>query len=562
MLLAAAWQPGQSPAVLGRLAGRYGGGLLIGLLMVLAAMVLFFPEQFLQCFSEDGTETCELARSLRHHFLPYWELETWDPIPGGRMGTVVVNPSLINSYWTCALQCLLGGHFDDAGELATRLSYWVWWMAIFAVSYRLVVWEATPSAIDRASRIPSPTESPPTAPDVGASLTAIPLGLTMLLVGMLFTFYVGYNPYMADLANPGVPDALFTLLMLLSFDCLRHKDRPGWVISVTLASLVLYAGAVLLVLTLAAAWWWQPIERKETLRWAACGFATLLAVILFYLGFGWLDGSLPYWIDTIDIEYVSDYLSDVPLWTSGPLFFGYFLLGCGGVAAIGLARAFRRDAWQRTVATVTLLYLLVVLGSGFKNLHYLGPLLPVPIVLFLAGCDDRRQRRLSHRSLPVVCSVIVCLAVCWPKARATFTLNRELGRRTTIATDDYLTAVRWARLRYTLREQGVMSWDCDQHTWVVYAQRDARLTDPRSLLLAPSGTSVPGYRPQARRRLAATDLDVTLYARDDDWVRWLSTAQPLRPLDRYPAVFRPLAGGLYSPHNNPLEDVQRLHRPW
>ena len=331
VLFAVAWRPGESREVLGNLGKNYGGAMAVGLLSVAAAIVVFFPEQFLQCFSEDGTETYELARSLREHPLPYWELETWEPIPGGRMGTVVVNPSLINSYWTCGLQTLMGD-----GELATRLPYWVWWLAVFAVAFRLV------------------------RPQGGYWPVAIPLGLTVFLIGMLFTFYVGYNPYMADLANPGVPDALFTLLLLLGFDCLRHRDRWGWVLSMTLATLVLYAGAVLLVLTLASAWFWRPIQRKEILGWGLRAAGVLLAVAAFYLGFGSADESLPYWVDTLDIEYVNDYLATAPRWKSGPLFLGYFLLGCGGVAAAGLVTAWRRSAWHRTVATTCLLYLLVV----------------------------------------------------------------------------------------------------------------------------------------------------------------------------------------------------------
>ncbi len=38
--------------------------------------------------------------------------------------------------------------------------------------------------------------------------------MALLLTSQWYTFYVGYYPYMADPANPGVPDALFTLLLL------------------------------------------------------------------------------------------------------------------------------------------------------------------------------------------------------------------------------------------------------------------------------------------------------------------------------------------------------------
>src|SRR5574340_254389 len=129
-LLAMAWDPARSPELLACLGRRYLAGLAIGLVAAVASAWVFFPEQFLQCFTLDGTESYELARSLKGHFLPYWELETWHWQQGNQLGTVVVNPALVNSYWTFALQCLLG-----VKELPTRLPYWVWWMAVFAAAW-------------------------------------------------------------------------------------------------------------------------------------------------------------------------------------------------------------------------------------------------------------------------------------------------------------------------------------------------------------------------------------------------------------------------------------------
>jgi len=541
-LFALAWQRKEFWATLGRLRKRYGAGLLIGLITVVAAITVLFPEQFLQCFSEDGTETRELARSLRGHFLPQWQLENWElvlwepgsgrPRPLGRLGTAVVNPSLVNSYWTGALQVLLGD-----GELATRLPYWAWWMAVFAVSYRLV-----------RSR-------------GGSWPAALPLAGTMWLIAQWFSFYVGYNRYMADLANPGVPDALFTLLLLLSLDCLRKRDRGGWVITTTLASLVLYAGAVWMVLALIAAWWWRPIDRREVVRWGLTAAGVLAAVVVFYLLYGWIDGSLPYWIETIDMEYLNDYLAAAPRWISGPLFFGYFLLGCGGVAAWGLVWALRRDAWQRTVATVTLLYLLVVLSSGYKNLHYLGPLLPIPIVLFLLG--DRRERTASWaRCLAAVLSIVFAAWFSWPVERQTFTLNRELGTNTTIATDDYLTAVDWARIRHRFQAAGVLPWECDHHTWVAYAELDATPAHPRALVLTDGDPPTPEYELVFSHFDEGTDKTIRLYTRDPEWLARLKEQPPSEPIYRYPLVFWPLARGTYSPHESPVQDVPRLHWPW
>ncbi|GAG01507.1 unnamed protein product, partial [marine sediment metagenome] len=209
---------------------RWAVGTLIGAAAVAVGIVLLYREHFIQCFNGDGTEFSELAGSLRHYFLPHWEIET-----AGRFGTFVANPTVINSYWTLGLQLLLG-----EGELAARLSCWVWWLGIFAVSLRIVQGEVTR----------------------GAWRQAIPLALAMLLTSVWYTFYVGYYPYMTDPANPAVPDALFTLLLLLALDCLRCGDCAGWVVSMILASLVFYAGGVMFLLMAGAAWVWQPVPRR------------------------------------------------------------------------------------------------------------------------------------------------------------------------------------------------------------------------------------------------------------------------------------------------------------
>jgi len=537
LLFGLAWQPGQSPGVLRRLRRRYGVGLLIGVAAVTAAVVVLFPEQFVQCFNEDGTETYELARSLREHFLPHWELETWTWERGNRLGTVVVNPSLINSYWTCGLQTLLGDGEHGGGELAVRLPYWVWWLAIFAVSLRLV----------RRSTAG------------GAWLAAVALGLLVFFTSVLFSFYVGYNPYMADLANPGVPDALFTLCVLLALDCLRQKDGWGFVVSMVLGSLVLYAGVVMLGAILASAWIWQPIQQKETLRWGLRTVELLLAIAGLYLAWGWWEGVLPAWADTADVEYLADYLSPFSRWTSGALFFGYFLLLGGGASALGLVWAFRRGPWQRTVATATLLYLLVVLLSGFKNVHYLGPLLPIPLILFLSSKQSERTKQVH---LAAVCSLVLCIIVCWPAQRRTFTLNRLLGARTTMATDDYLTAVQWARLRLVLIEQQQVSWYYDAHTWAAYSELDPAPQRQPPLVLTDGGPPAPGYHLIASRPVEGTERVAKLYARDAWSEQWLAEQTALRPLERYPIIFRPLADGPYSPHNNQLTDFELLQWPW
>ena len=534
LLFAAAWEPGRTPAVLVELARRWRGPLLVGASFVAVAIVVLFPEQFVQCFNEDGTETYELARSLRERLLPAWEFEVADPEAPARFGTVVVNPSLVNSTWTCALQTLIGD-----GELATRLPYWMWWFALLLVCCRL----AQPDSTNRAAEAP-----------VELTLRSVPIGLMMCLVAVLFTFYVGYNPYMADLANPGVPNAIFALLVLASFECLRARDRWGFVLSMALASLVLYAGPVMLVLTLAAAWVWRAIPRGTVWQWAISAAGVLTAVALGYLVRGASEEVLSLWVGTFDLEYVNDYLAAVPRWKSAALFFGYFVLGAGGIVVWGMFAALRRGGWQRTVATAAWCYLLIVLLSGYKNLHYLGPLLPIPLVLLLNSAQGRRLRMWSAAASV---SIVVCIALSWPAQRTTFTLNRDLGVQTTFATDSYETAAQWSRLQQAMRARNVISWDCDRHTWVAYSELNANTENSRPFLVM-TGRPPFGYQPIVARQVEGSAAIAVLFARDPEPVQWMRSQQPLRPLQRYPLLFRPLADGLYSPHNNWLEDVRRL----
>ena len=500
------------PGEIGSLWRRWAVGMSIGAAAVAVGIVLFHREHFIQCFNGDGTEFSELARSLRHHFLPYWEIET-----AGRFGTFIANPSVINSYWTLGLQLLLG-----EGELAARMSCWVWWLGIFAVSLRMVQ--------GKTAR--------------GAWRPAIPLALAMLLTSVWYTFYVGYYPYMADLANPAVPDALFTLLLLLALDCLRRGDCAGWVVSMILASLVFYAGGVMFLLMGGAAWVWQPVRRRQIVRAAAIGILLLAGIACGYLVVGWQEGSLPGWWNTLDREWFRKYSTLGPQGNLYLLFVAYLLLGCGAVPVIGLFRTFgrhtaRRDvAWDRTAATVTLAYLLIIMGSGHKNLHYLGPLLPIPLILWLKCPRDETQLARTRWAAPLAATLglALCIALCWPVSRPTFTLNRQLGAVTTFVAGSREDAWRWGRIARELYEQGKFGWYVGEHTWVHYSQLAKDPAAPRPLLVTDGLPSAAEYG-----LVFESAEGVKLYCRDPHQIPWLARQRPSAGPDRFPWVFQPIA---------------------
>ncbi len=522
LLLILAGDPAECLAELRPLLMRRAAGLMIGLVAVAVGIGLFHQQHFGQCFNGDGTEFKELAQSLKYHTLPYWEIETVQ-----RYGTFVANPTVINSYWALALQLLLG-----AGEAATRLPCWIWWFGIFAVSLRLV--EAKPG---RAHWLP-----------------AIPLAMALLLTSIWYTFYVGYYPYMADVANPGVPDALFTLLLLTAWDCLRRGDCWGWAVSIALACLVFYAGVVMFVLMTVAVVVWQPVRRRRFLPAAAVVAIVLSAIAGAYVLVGWSEGSLPGWWSILDREVFRKYSSPDrhvssfgSSWLFGLLFAGYFLLGCGGVAAAGLVRAFVREdkhdpndtAWDRSIAAVTLAYFLIIFGSGHKNLHYLGPLLPVPLILWLkcasAGSAFSPTRWLTSLSAAVGLGLAIFLS--WPVAREpAFTLNRQLGAVTTFQTDDYPQACRWARIAEDLYDHEYLGWQIGEHTWADYSELDLQPAEPRPLLVTDRAAPPQGYE------LVFGPLHgVRLFSRDPKLTRWIKEQRPKDGSRRCPWIFRPIA---------------------
>jgi hypothetical protein len=501
------------------LARRYGPPLAVGVLAVGIGIVLFHREHFLQCFNGDGTEFDELARSLRLHFLPYWEIE-----PVSQFGTFVANPTLINSYWTLALHVLLGG-----GELATRLPFWIWWLSAFAVALRLCfgIMDAEPrDMLKHNLRV------------------AIPLALLVLLAASWYTFYTGYDPYLADVANPGVPDALFALLVLLALDCLRRGDAAGWVAMSVCASLLFYAGVVMFVIMAAAAILWAPGARRRILRSALAGGGILAGLVLFYLAWGWHNGSLAAWAACLRMEWLDKYFAPEPRAFAALRFLGLFALGCGGIPVAGLLLAWRGGAWERTVATVVLTYLAIILGSGMKNLHYLGPLLVIVNVLWLQPVPIRHSsfdiRHSPFALLLTTASFAICLVLCWPLERPTFTLNRDFGQLTTFQTDSYEEAVLWARIAEPLYEQELLGWQIGQHTWVGYSERAGRLIAARPLVVTT------GEPPSAEYELVFESNEgptagVKLYCRDEEVLGWMADQRPWSGVERCPWVFRGIA---------------------
>jgi hypothetical protein len=523
------------------LARRWAAALAVGAAVVAAAMLLFHREWLVQCYTGDGTEAHEIARSLKEHFLPHFEVETL-----GQMGTVIGAPTVVNSYWTCGLQLLLG-----ETEAAVRLPFWIWWLGIFLVTADL----ATPRGTGGMPGTPEallgkPAVAPGETPGLPDGWTLAATVAMCLLSAVWFTFYAGYYPYMADLAAPGVIEAMFTLWMLLGLSCLRRGDLAGWVVMAVLGSLVRYSGPVMFALTVGAALVWRPVPRGRMLRAAAAGCGAMAGIALFYVLWGWRDGSLWGWADTLDEELVAKFFAPTAWWRSGAWFALYFLIGCGGVAVLGLVRPFfpgngkakagnaAETAWARTAASLVLAYLAIVLLSGEKKLHYLGPLLPVPLAVWLGTCFDpgprgRRGRRLA--GMTATLCFLLGIALCWPPIRPVFTLNRRLGAITRFQADSYGEACEMARLIHPMYDRGRISWFVGPHTWLGYSRLSAD-EPPRRPLLVTREAPPPGYDV-----LLDDPAWGRLCSNDPAQIEWLRTQHPPAGPQRFPWIFQPIA---------------------
>jgi hypothetical protein len=322
---------------------------------------------------------------------------------------------------------------------------------------------------------------------------------------------------------------------MLSFDALCAGDLVGWGLALILGSLVLYAGPVMLVLTTLAVLAWGPTQRIPMLRAAAVASGILTFIAGLYLVWGWWTGMLEGWWATFQSEYWLSYVNPIPRSRLTMLYAGYFLLGCGGVAALGLVDAFRRSAWERTLASVVLAYLGIVLGSAAKNLHYLGPLFPCVLVLWVIP-DDNRKR--AWRSGFAIAGLCVSLFLCWPQARPIFTLTRSLGSHTTFQTDSYQEACRWADLA-ALFDLGVTGWDVPPHTWVRYSAMESRPRERRAILVTTAAFPPPGYVIRAVEAKSGVKICLDVY--NPEPIQWAASRQPLIAPDRFPRVLSDIA---------------------
>ena len=405
-------------------------------LTAIFAFWLLRGEIFEQCFSGDGAESYYLATSLFDHVLPHWELEK-----SGKFGPVVVNPSLLNSYWTAALMLLI-----DSPETATRGMFLLCCPATFTfLVLALKVSDFGPTAVCCAH---------------------------LILMISWYSFYVGYRPFlMADVANPGVVDWFFALLLLLSFIALLDGDLAGWGSGIILASLVLYAGPVFLVISTVSAFLAKVVDRRQLIRAGLRTTFVLACIAAAYAVVALECGLLRDWLRTIDGEYLADFSNPLRYATSGWAFCSLFLLGAGGLPALGLLTGWSDGGTriERFVSLNCVSYLLIVLCSDYKNVHYIGPIIVLPLWCWLLQISRLTARQSAFHLLTAM-SIIAVIILSWPLERSVHNAERTMGLTTQFLTDDEFEAGLWARsVQKQLNGEEYFGCEIRRHTLVIYS---------------------------------------------------------------------------------------------
>jgi hypothetical protein len=458
----------------------------LGMAATVAALAaLLWPKLALESLNGDGTEAYELARSLLDHPLPYWDLERAQE-PGG-FGTPAVNPFLTNSYLAAALMRLLG-----RGELAARLPL----LPALVVGAALAVGLA-----GRPGR-------------AGFAYVACVTGALLVWNA----YFVGYEPFFTDLAEPAATDFLMIALWLAAFTEIAAGATAFGVAFLLLACGILYSAFLLSATALAALALWR--SRRPLMAWLAAGAAALSLAILY----GTASGQLGDWGTRLYAEYWID-LTDprrrVP--ASGVLL--PLLFASGGLPLLALYRFRRLTPPSCALVVTAAVYLAVVLAHSYKNLHYLAPL---PFLLAAPALEASPLRARIAATLVALAGI----ALAWPGPQQAHRETAALGRASCVDGLGYEQASLAAGMLYdAFAKPGpdAPRFFVGKHTFVRYA---LELGGP-DCALRLSHEARPGW-------LAVAGDGAALWVRDLDlYARWRFRIPPLPSSALFPRAARP-----------------------
>lgn len=455
------------------LASRRGVGRLAGAAAAVWIWVVgLFPKLFWEDFNLDGIEAFEFARSLTVHLLPHGH------IGGEHFGffQVLFLPFYLDQWFFTLI---------EVPEPSVRLPFFLCQIGLAAA-----IWYA----VEEVGDGPRPRLS-------GGEVAVIWLTLTVFAVVQAFS--ATYDPFFADLAEPGVPDTLMVLWFLLAGIALWRGHRAATVVFVV-ASYLSGPGALLLVGALFGAV--VVCGGRETawrLRTVGLAAGVCLALGLAY-----------------EVLYarllLGGFESQFSLFNLVRRFSPPNLLAVERLAALVVATGIvpaivlpwvigggRRRSFGTVIGLVAVAYFAVIYAQAWTNLHQLTPAILLAVAAGWWWIARRpgaaKRRRLT--GLAAVGAVLALLLSLPPHGRV-HTGAREVGRATLFRVgdygSDYPSAARHASLvdhlfprDYRIRYPS-QPWSLDPLVWVHYAARyEAPISDDETNYVIQPDTLPP-----------------------------------------------------------------------
>lgn len=443
---------------------------LIGAIVILVMLPFMMQQKvFIEDLTGDGTECFEFARSLKEHYLPYWDLEN------GHYGFY---PSFhLFSFPIYYVMQTLG-----ECEAAARIPVFFYLFGVYLVLIELV-------------RMGSKESS--------AMQQALLLGAVAFFL-MYFAYHSTYELF-ADLAIPAGTDIFFTLLAFSALFSLANNERIWWGVLAFLGSTALAAGLPFALLILAARYISdRPILKeisRDTMTFAIpwTVYQALVVIYTAYCPMGPTD-TIKYSFTWVFAQYGFGFNSEATL-----SLLKKFLMVSGFLPAFGLVFLLMKDRIARLSGLTAIGYFFVLAAFGRAHVHYLTPICLLPLIVSLRGLQNLPGRFRTFLTFGLAASLIMVSIWTFPRGYKPHTTYREFGSHTLMLFDTYPDAVNAAQPFTELFGAGIINqyrlsfsgsvnveipltelfgarkwtpdskipWGMGHHTWIFYSDREA-----------------------------------------------------------------------------------------
>jgi hypothetical protein len=468
----------------------------VGVLIILVILpLMMWGKVFIENLTGDGTECFEFARSLKEHYLPYWDLEN---------GYYGFYPSFhLFSFPIFFTMQTLG-----ECEAAARLPVFFYLFGIYLVMAELT----------RTGREKFPLTQP----------------IILLMACAFFLIYFAYHStyeLFADLAEPTGVDIFFTFIVFSALFSLANSERIWWGILAFLGSTALAAGLPLALLLLFSRYISDRPALKEismdTIAFAVpwVVYQILVVIYMVYYPMGPPD-TIKFGLSGMFARYGFGFNAIATL-----SLLKKFLLASGFLPAFGLIFLLNKDRIARISGLTVVGYLFVLTAFGRVHSHYLIPIALLPIIVSLRGLQNLTVRFRTFLAFGLAASLIIISVLTFPAGYKPNTTYREFGSHTLMLFDTYPEAVGAAEpftelfgagiiYRYRLSSSGMVNtkmplteifgttapipdsgipWGMGHHTWVLYSDKEANPGKQYLQILAP--VKRPFEAPRNYRRL-------------------------------------------------------------